>query len=97
MARVTAVLADRSDMPMSFSDWRRLLSAGAKPEVRSVIWLWCIAARRSQKVVTRETEKPAAMMRAKFDRPEADGIFSGGTPSSRMLTVAMKKEPDEIP
>src|SRR5882672_8934527 len=56
-----------------------------------------MASRRSQKVVTSDTENPAAMMRAKFESPEAEAMRSAGTPSSRMLTVAMKKEPDEIP
>src|SRR3569832_1107317 len=97
MARVTAALAGRSAKPRSCSDCSKLLSAGEKPEVRSAMWLWCKAARRSQKVVTSDIEKLAAMMRAKFDRPEAEGIFSVGTPSSRMLMVAMKKEPEEIP
>ena len=37
------------------------------------------------------------MMRTKFDRPEAEGIFCAGTLSKRMLMEAMKNEPEEIP
>ena len=66
-------------------------------DVISAIWLWCSASRRSQKVVTSDTEKPAATMRAKLESPDADGIRSGGMASSRMVMVAMKNDPDDIP
>src|ERR1700710_2221635 len=93
----TAPFAASSDRPRFCIDVSILLKAGVKPDVMSASRLWCSASRRSQKVVTSDTENPAAMMRAKFDRLAAAGIFDCGTPSSRMEMGAVKEKPDEEP
>ena len=39
---------------------------------------------------TIEAAKPPAVMRAKLEMPEADGMRSGSTPSSEIVTMARK-------
>ncbi len=58
----------------------------------SLICAWCMAARSCQMVVAMEVPKEPAVMRTKFDKPEAAGIFSGEMPDSVMVTSGMKKK-----
>ena len=54
-------------------------------------WVWCSDSRRPQAVVMIEAAKLALVIRAKFDRPVAEGTCSGLTPCSEMVSMEMKK------
>ena len=75
--------------------WRRVATAcchsGMRCACRSARCDWCRVARRSQKAVVREAAKPPKVMRAKLERPLADGVCSGGTSFSWMVIIETKK------
>src|SRR5580692_4570306 len=54
---------------------------------------WCSASRRSQKVVVKEVAKLPAVMRRKFDKPDAAGILCCGRPSKITASRETKNSP----
>ena len=58
---------------------------------RSISCAWCSVARRSHSVVVIEVPNAPAVMRAKFETPDADGTRSAGSPWNVIDTIAMKK------
>jgi len=48
--------------------------AGLKALDESASWLWCNASRRSHMVVVIDAAKPPAVMRVKFEMPEANAL-----------------------
>src|SRR3954471_14091656 len=65
--------------------------AGSLEAMVSLIRVWCSDSLRSQIVVANEAAKLPAVIREKFDRPEADGSCWGATPFSEMVTIERKK------
>ncbi len=64
---------------------------GAPEPTASDRWLWCSASRRSHAVVVIDAAKLPAVMRAKLEMPDAEGMRSAGIPSSEIVIIARKK------
>src|SRR4051812_26931451 len=65
--------------------------AGSLEAMVSDSRVWCRDSLRSQIVVASEAAKLPAVMRQKFDRPDAEGNCWGGTPFREMVTIDRKK------
>ena len=63
----------------------------------STSWAWCRLARRSHSVVEIEVPTAPQVIRTKFDRPDALGIFSGGISLSVIVIKGMKKPAMAMP
>ena len=78
-------------MPAACSLFTASIQAGLPELITSDSRVWCTASPRSQIVVASEAAKLPAVIREKFDRPEACGVCWGGMPFSEMVTIEMKK------
>ncbi len=69
-----------------------LLAAWLPVLTVSAMFAWCMAARSCQTVVAIEVPNDPAVMRAKFDSPDAAGILSGEMPDIVKVTSGIKKK-----
>ena len=74
-----------------------LLAAALPPLTASLKCAWCMAALSCQMLVAIDVPKEPAVIRVKFDRPEAAGILSGAMPDSVSVTSGMKKKAIDTP
>ncbi|MNT22322.1 hypothetical protein D3C72_1577030 [compost metagenome] len=83
--------------PLPVSPEMALVAALLPGFTDSTSCAWCSAARLSHSVVAIEVPMAPAVMRRKFDSPDAAGMRSGVRPDSVMVTSGMKKNAIAMP